>query len=113
MADSSTRSGDTGSPVVHPDSVEAFENVIDTERTVLVDFFAEWCGPCKAMAPTVAELADESDATVAKVNVEEVPQLSAEYNVKSIPAFVVFESGEPTDRLVGMQDKSDLRAAVE
>ena len=113
MANSPARSGDDGTAAAHVETEAAFDDLLDTEATVLVDFYAEWCGPCKVMAPTVEELAAEVKATVVKVNVEELPPVAARYDVKSIPAFVVFEDGEATERLVGMQEKSDLRGAVE
>jgi len=114
MADSPARPGDDVSgAATHVETERAFDELLETERTVLVDFYADWCGPCKMMAPTVEELATEVEATVVKINVEEVPPVAARYDVKSIPAFVVFEDGEETDRLVGMQEKSDLAAAIE
>jgi len=114
MANSPARSGDDASgAVAHVETEHVFEDLLETEGTLLVDFYAEWCGPCKMMAPIVEELAAEVDATVAKINVEELPPVAARYEVKSIPAFVVFEDGEETDRLVGMQEKSDLAAAIE
>jgi thioredoxin 1 len=114
MANSPARSGDDdGSAVAHVETEAAFEDLLETGGTLLVDFHAEWCGPCQMMASTVEELAAEVDATVAKVDVEEVPPLAAKYDVKSIPAFVVFEDGESTRRLVGMQEQSDLRGAIE
>lgn len=97
----------------HVETEAAFEDVLETERTVLVDFYADWCGPCQMMAPVVAELAAEVEATVLKIDVEAVPSVAARYDVTAIPAFVVFEDGDVTDRLVGMQERSDLRTAVE
>ena len=113
MANSPARSGDDGTSAPHIETETAFDDLLDTEATVLVDFYAEWCGPCKIMAPTVEELAAEVEATVVKINVEDVPPVAARYDVKSIPAFIVFEDGEATERFVGMQEKSDLRDAVE
>jgi thioredoxin 1 len=114
MANSPARPGDDVSgAATHVETEHAFDDLLETERTVLVDFYADWCGPCKMMAPTVEELASEVETTVVKINVEEVPPVAARYDVKSIPAFVVFEDGEETDRLVGMQEKSDLAAAIE
>ncbi|WP_436930721.1 thioredoxin family protein [Halosimplex halobium] len=114
MADSPARTGDdTGTAARHVESERAFEDLLATEGTVLVDFYADWCGPCQMMASTVDELAAEADAAVAKVDVDELSPVAAEHDVRSIPAFVVFEDGEPTDRLVGVQEKADLRAAIE
>jgi len=113
MANSPARSGGDGTTVSHIETEAAFDDLLETEKTLLVDFYAEWCGPCQMIAPTVEELAAEVAATVVKIDVDELPPVAARYDVKSIPAFVVFEDGEETDRLVGMQEKSDLRAAVE
>jgi len=114
MADSPARTGnDSTTAARHVGSERAFDDLLATEGTLLVDFYADWCGPCRMMASTVEELAAEADATVAKVDVDELSPIAAEYEVRSIPAFVVFEDGEPTERLVGMQEKADLRAAIE
>jgi thioredoxin 1 len=113
MANSPARSGDDGTAAAHVETETAFDDLLDTEETLLVDFYADWCGPCRMMAPTVEELATEVAATVVKVDVEELPPVAARFDVKSIPAFVVFEDGAETERLVGMREKSDLRSAVE
>jgi thioredoxin 1 len=114
MADSPVRSGGgDGTATLHVETEATFEDLLETEETLLVDFYADWCGPCRMMAPTVEELAAEIEATVVKIDVEELPPVAARFDVKSIPAFVVFEDGEETERLVGIQEKSDLRGAVE
>jgi len=113
MANSPARSGgDDGTAASHVETEAAFEDLLETEETLLVDFYADWCGPCQMMAPTVEELAAEIEATVVKIDVEKLPPVAARFDVKSIPAFVVFEDGQETERLVGMQEKSDLRGAV-
>lgn len=113
MANSPAGSGgDDGGPAPHVDTESAFDDLLETEGTLLVDFYADWCGPCRMMAPTVEELAAEVDASVVKINVEELPTVARRYDVKSIPAFVVFDDGEESERLIGMQEKSDLRAAL-
>ncbi len=96
-------------------TTEAFAHeVLKSERPTLVDFYADWCGPCRAMASVVDELARDFDgrANVVKVNVDESPALAGEYAVQSIPTFIVVRDGDATQRLVGMQTKQALVKAV-
>ena len=90
---------------------ENFEKeVLNSEKPVLVDFYADWCGPCKMMAPVVEELAGElqGKAKVGKINVDENQELAMEYNVMSIPTLVIFKEGKESKRFVGVRDKNEL-----
>ena len=92
-------------------STENFEKeVLKSEKPVLVDFYADWCGPCNAMAPVIEELATELDgkAKVGKINVDENSDIAVEYNVMSIPTLIVFKNGKEEKRLVGLRDKEEL-----
>ena len=86
------------------------ESVVASDQPVVVDFWAEWCGPCKTITPILTELADElsGQVTIAKVNVDDNPDLAMRYNVMSIPTLLVFPGGEVHKRLVGAKGKAQL-----
>ena len=99
-------------PVPLAGTAELNETV--SERpVVLVDFYADWCGPCQMLEPVVESIAADTDATVAKVDVDANRGLAAEYGVRGVPTLLLFADGEPVERLVGMQDESRLRSAIE
>ncbi len=79
---------------------------------VLVDFWAEWCGPCQGMMPTLAEF-EKTGVKVGKVNVDNEPDLAAEYRVMSIPTLVLFKDGKPVEQVIGAQPLDALNAMVE
>ncbi len=91
------------------------EEVYEADMPALVDFYADWCGPCKAMGPVVEELASEyaGKVKVGKVNVDENQELAMKYGVMSIPTFLVLKGEEVAARTMGMQDKAALAKAMD
>jgi thioredoxin 1 len=92
-----------------------FDSIINSEKPVLVDFWAEWCGPCKMIGPVVEELAGdyEGRAVVAKLNVDENPNVTARFGVRSIPTLLVFKKGQIVDKQIGAVPKSVLSSKLE
>ncbi len=86
-----------------------FTDIVSAEKPVLVDFWAEWCGPCRMVAPILEEMATEHDTiSIAKLNVDENPQVAMQHDVMSIPTLILFQDGVEKKRLVGARSKAAL-----
>ncbi|HVU08225.1 MAG TPA: thioredoxin [Verrucomicrobiae bacterium] len=104
------------SPLIVTLTQENFaQQVLQSPVPVLVDFWAEWCGPCKMIAPLLDELADEYDGRVkiGKVNSDENQTLAAEYGIRAIPTLLLFNKGQITDQIVGARSKRDLKTSLD
>lgn len=92
-----------------------FREIVSTDQTVMVDFWATWCGPCRMLSPIVDEIAGEYDgrAVIAKCNVDDAEDIAAEVGIRNIPALLFFKNGEIVDRMVGLQSKEAIVAKLE
>ncbi len=112
---SAHRANSTTTNLLHLAQADFDAQVLRSERPVLVDFYAPWCGPCNTLAPTVAKLADDfaGRATVAKVNVDEASQLASRFRVEGIPTLLFFKNGKLVDSVVGLASEKELRSKLE
>ena len=90
------------------------KEVLQSQKTVLIDFWASWCGPCRMMSPVVDEIAQSQEETlkVGKVNIDENQELAEKYGVMSIPTFIVIKNGQETARTVGVQSKEEIMKLI-
>ena len=93
---------------------ENFDSVKQNEKVVLLDFYADWCGPCRMVSPIIDEIAEErDDLLVGKINVDEQPELAMEFGIVSIPTLVVMKNGEVAQKVTGARPKAQILAMVD
>lgn len=98
---------------IYIDGGDHLTDIVETNDIVLVDFHADWCGPCQMLAPVVEELAAETEAAVAKVDIDANQQLAARHNVQGVPTLLLFADGELVERIVGVRDKSNFAQLID
>ena len=115
MATDTATESDADAPTdpVAVDSAADLDELVETHDVVLTDFYADWCGPCKMLEPVVERLAEETAATVAKVDVDANQRLASEYGVRGVPTLVLFADGEQVEEIVGVQSKDRLASLID
>lgn len=100
--------------VIHTDEKNFNKEVLESEKIVFVDFYADWCGPCRITSPIIDEIAqEEKNIKFVKVNVDESPELANRYQVFSIPTFIIFKNGQPIHQFVGAMSKEGFLEEIE
>ena len=108
-----TSGDETPTEPVHIHGGDELQSAGDTHGVALVDFHAEWCGPCKMLEPIVETLAAETSAAVLKVDIDENQRLAQQYQVRGVPTLLLFSDGAPVEQIVGVRDEHTLRSLIE
>ena len=103
----------TAGKPVHVENESHLDELVADNDVVLVDFYADWCGPCKMLEPTLEEIAAETDAVVAKVDIEELQEFAKAQGIRSVPTLKFFADGEEAKSVIGVQGKDDLVDVIE
>ena len=110
--DASNASGAPDEPI-HVEGPDHFQSVVNDHDVVVVDFYADWCGPCKMMEPVMNSLAAETDAAVAKVDIDRLQSLAQQHGVRGVPTFKVYANGQQIEQFVGAQDRSAFERLIQ
>jgi len=110
--DAAAETGTAPTEPLHVDGQSDLDATVDENDVVLADFYADWCGPCKMLEPVVETIAAETDAAVAKVDVDANQPLAQAYGVRGVPTLVLFADGEQVEEIVGVQREDQLRSLV-
>jgi thioredoxin 1 len=113
VTDTASDAGAATNEPRHVDGRDSLNELVDEHDVVLTDFYADWCGPCQALEPIVETVANETEATVAKVDVDVNQQLAAAYGVRGVPTLVLFADGEQVEEMVGLTGEQQLRALID
>lgn len=115
MEGEAAQGSEEGTPTepVHIHGGDELQTAVDTHGVALVDFHAEWCGPCKMLEPIVETLAAETPAAVLKVDIDENQQLAQQYQVRGVPTLLLFADGQPVEQVVGVRDEHTLRSLIQ
>jgi thioredoxin 1 len=115
MSVDSTADGSTDTPTepIYVDGEDGLDEIVAENDVVLTDFYADWCGPCQMLEPIVESLAEDTDAAVAKVDVDANQTLAGAYGVRGVPTLVLFADGEQVEEIVGLQGEDQLRSLIE
>ena len=105
----------SGSPteVVHVEDKGHLQELVQSNGVVLLDFHADWCGPCKMLEPIVKKLAAETPAAVGKIDVDELQQVAAEFQVRGVPTVVIYSDGEAVEQFAGVRGEDELRGLIQ
>lgn len=99
--------------IVEINSEEELEDTIEDNEQLLVDFYADWCGPCKMMESTIEEVSEEHELTVAEIDIDENQHIAAQYGVRSVPTYILYEDEEPVEQMIGYQEKEEMVSHIE